>query len=131
MRTTFALLLFTPVLLAAPVPKETEKQKIERLYGKMVDPKGDSKFTLDGDKLVVTLPANETRGHDYEGDPRRGTKGLTKITTAPRVGQEVDGDFTATARVTITLDSKAKHIRDEYPWTFLAGGLEDAWAERE
>lgn len=127
----FLILLLPAVALAAPVPKQTEKEKIEAKFGKIVDPKGDSKFALDGDALKITLPANETRGHDYEGDPRRRPKALTKTTTAPRVEQEVDGDFTATVRVAITLDPKATPIRDEYQWTFLAGGIEVAWAEHE
>jgi regulation of enolase protein 1 (concanavalin A-like superfamily) len=131
MRAVVILLLAPAIALSAPVPKETEKEKIDKLFGKIVDPKEDSKFALDGDKLVVTLPANETRGHDYEGNPDRGIKALTKTTTAPRLVREVDGDFTATVRVTITLDPKAKHIRDEYDWTFLAGGIDVSWSERE
>ena len=128
---TCLFLVVASAALAAPVPKPTEKEKIEARFGKVVDPKGDSKFALDGDKLVITLPANETRGHDYEGDPRHGTKALTKTTTAPRLEREMEGDFTATVRVTIKLDPKAKHIRDKYDWTFLAGGIDVAWAERE
>lgn len=128
----FVTLLLVPALaVAAPVPKVTDTQKIEKLYGKVVDPKGGSKFALDGDKLVITLPANETRSFDYEGGLRGDVKQLKRFTTAPRVERDVEGDFTATVRVTITLDPKVTPIREGYVWSFLCGGIQVSWSDHD
>ena len=49
------------IVTAAPVPKSEMRAKIESKFGKMVDPKADSKFELDNDALKITLPAKEDR----------------------------------------------------------------------
>ncbi len=94
-RCAFVLLALAPLAVAAPVPKDTERQAIEKRYGKVVDPKGDSKFELDGTKLKITLPANEVRDLTHETD------------TAPRVTREVKGDFELTVRIEVHLDEQA------------------------
>jgi len=125
MRTLFTLLLLlAPVALAAPVPKETEKQKIERLYGKVMDPKGDSKFSLDGDKLTVTLPAKEVRSFDYVGERLTDPKTWKKSSTAPRVDFTASGDFQVTVRATLALDPKAEDIRSGHDEAFVGGGIQ-------
>jgi hypothetical protein len=91
--------------VAAPVPKRTEADKIEAKFGKVVDPKGDSKFELDGDALKITLPAEEPRGFGYTHDPKgRADK---KFDHTPRVEFTASGDFVLTVRVNTPLDEKA------------------------
>ncbi len=111
---TLALALLLP---AAPVPKETEKVQIEKLYGKIVDPKGDCKFKLDGDKLLVTLPANRTLNLDRKWDngPKL-THGVLK------------GDFMIHLRVTAPFPENAGPGPD-VEWAYTGGGLEFRWAD--
>lgn len=115
-RCAFVLLALAPVAVAAPVPKDTERQAIEKRYGKVVDPKGDSKFELDGTKLKITLPANQVRD-------------LTqKVDTAPRLTQEVKGDFVLTVRIDVQLDDDAlpldELVEQKIPITAVAGGVQ-------
>jgi regulation of enolase protein 1 (concanavalin A-like superfamily) len=88
-RTLFPLALLLPaVALAAPVPKETEAEKIKRLFGTPADPEKDCKFTLDGEKLVLRTPeASHVFGFG------------NGIGNAPRVTRTVEGDFVATVRI--------------------------------
>lgn len=81
--------LLVPVaVLASPVPKETEAEKLKRLFGTPVDPDKDCNFALDGDKLVIRAPE---AGHVFGfGDG---------IGNAPRVTRPVRGDFVATVRI--------------------------------
>ena len=46
------LLLFTPLALAAPIPPSSEKERIEKLWGKIVSP-GRCEFKLNGKALVI------------------------------------------------------------------------------
>lgn len=128
-----SLLLVPALALAAPVPKVTEKQKIEAKFGKIVDPKGDSKFALDGDKLTVTVPANETRGYGYSADPDDPTDHtkFKKTNTCPRVEFEAAGDFTLTVRVKLTLGAKAKEAGDNRNLAYVAAGVQVASGEND
>jgi hypothetical protein len=72
--------------LASPVPKETEADKLKRLFGTTVDPEKNSKFTLDGEKLVLRVA--DAPHLLQPGDQ-----------SAPRVTRTVEGDFTAQVRV--------------------------------
>jgi hypothetical protein len=73
-------LLVIPLLaVAAPVPKETPADKMKRLFGEVADAKKGYDFTLDGDKLVVTMASNASHNLAEK--------------TLPRVEQEVKGDF--------------------------------------
>jgi len=75
-------LLVLPLLataVAAPVPKEKTALKMKRLYGELADAKKGYDFTLDGDKLVLTMGANASETL-VEKNP-------------PRIEQEVKGDF--------------------------------------
>lgn len=66
------LLLLTPlVALAAPMPKETPADKMKRLFGEVADPRKGYDFTLDGEKLVVTMAANASEKMD-DLPPRTG-----------------------------------------------------------
>jgi hypothetical protein len=109
---TLALALMLP---AAPVPKETEREKIEKLFGKIVDPKCDCQFKLDVAKLLVTLPANETRDLDAKQDH------VPKLTHGT-----LKGDFTIQLRVTapIPWEAGAGPLVKE---AFIGGGLVFHW----
>jgi hypothetical protein len=109
------LLAFPLVAVAAPVPKQTEKDKIEAKFGKIVDPKGDSKFALDGDALKVTLPAGEERRFGYTEDRKQGDK---RFDHTPEVTFPRTGDFTLVVRIVSPTDDDAKGIDG----TAYAGG---------
>lgn len=87
-RLALLLLLALPLLVfAAPVPKETEKDKMKRLFGEVADARKGYDFTLDGDKLVVTMAGNASEN-------------ATSDEKLPRVEQQVKGDFEAMATLT-------------------------------
>jgi hypothetical protein len=124
-RCAFVLLALAPLAVAAPVPKDTERQKIEKLYGKIVDPKGDSKFELDGSKLKITLPANEVRTFSYTTDPDdpNNSKKYKKTNDTPRVEFTAKGDFVLTVRITTPLDADADPPVGKGE-VFLGGGVQ-------
>jgi regulation of enolase protein 1 (concanavalin A-like superfamily) len=109
---TLAIALLMP---AAPVPKVTERQKVEQLFGKIVDPKGDCEFKLNGDHLSVTLPANAPKYLNHEGD------NVPKV--APKLGRAVKGDFAVTVRVAVTLGKEAKS-GGKSELAYLGGGIQ-------
>lgn len=122
---SLVLLLLAPlVAIAAPVPKQTEKEKIEAKFGKVVDPKGDSTFALDGDALKITLPAGEERTFGYTGDdiahPDRSKP--KKFDIAPRVECTRTGDFTLTVRVKAPLNKDAQRPKGQ-TWVYAGGGV--------
>ena len=92
---------------AAPVPKETEAEKIRRLYGKFVDPDRDCTVTLDGSVLKIRVP-----GRPHGLVPPRG------LLNAPRVVRDVEGDFTATVKIRVLAPGG-----DRPPARFTAGLL--------
>lgn len=104
-RSLIALLLIPLLAIAAPVPKQTEREKIEAKFGKIVDPKGDSKFELDGEALKITLPAGEERHFGFTADPadRENIKKYKKFDDNPRVEFTRTGDFVLTVRVSMPL----------------------------
>ena len=110
------LLLLAPLAVAAPVPKNTARERIEKEFGKIVDPKGDCGFDVKGDSLTITMPADEVRDI---------TKG---VDTAPRVEREVTGDFVLTVTISAPLTKKAevakamKGAKDV--WPFVGGGVQ-------
>src|SRR5262249_34889176 len=83
------LLLAAPLVVAAPVPRESHADKIRRLYGTPEDPDKVCTFALDGNALRLTA-AKGLRGLN----PSRG------LVNAPRTLRPVRGDFEATVRVT-------------------------------
>src|SRR5580704_11340407 len=88
MRSVVIVLLVAPLAVAAPIPKETEADKIRRLYGTPEDPDKFCTFALDGNQLRLTA-AKGLRGLN----PSRG------LTNAPRTLKPVRGDFEASVRV--------------------------------
>jgi len=110
-RHLFALLLLPLVAVAAPVPKEKPETKIKRLYGEIADAKKGYDFTLDGDKLVVTMGPSVSESLEEK--------------TPPRVEREVKGDFEV--RVAVTLAPPPATGTDTSVG-FITGGL-GLWAE--
>jgi hypothetical protein len=95
-RTVFLLLMvaLSPAFaLASPVPKETEADKLKRLFGATVDPEKNSKFMLDGEKLVVRV--TDAPHLMQQGDQ-----------SAPRVTRTVEGDFTAQVQIRLPAPRK-------------------------
>ncbi len=89
-RALLVLFAIPAIALAAPVPKETEADKIKRLFGATVDPEKNSKFSLDGEKLVLRV--TDAPHLMQLGD-----------LSAPRVTRTVEGDFTASVRISLPL----------------------------
>jgi hypothetical protein len=116
------VLLLPMTATAGPVPKapkETDQQKLERLFGFSVDPDKDCKFTLTGEnKLRVQLSA---AAHPI--DPGR------ELTNTPRVVRTVEGDFTARVRVTLIDPAELKPAPKKPDGLFKAGLLISAGGE--
>ncbi len=89
MRHFFPLLLLPLVAVAAPVPKEKPKAKMERLFGTIADAKKGYDFSLDGEKLVLTMDANASDSLNEKAPPQ--------------VGREVTGDFEAQVTVSFPI----------------------------
>jgi len=88
-RTQVLLVFALPsIALASPVPKETEAEKLKRLFGTPADVDKDCRFELDGDKIVLRNPE---AGHVFGFG--------TGMGNAPRVTRSVEGDFVATVRI--------------------------------
>jgi len=89
--TLAAILALTPV---PPIPNgPTEAERMERLFGKPVDPDGDCTFRLDGNKLVITVP---DKPHALED-------GKPTYSNAPRVLRDAGGNFRAQVKVVCRL----------------------------
>jgi hypothetical protein len=110
------LLLVAPVLaVAAPAPPPSEKEQIEKLWGKIVSPAAECEFKLAGKALTIRTA----------GQPARGLR--TENETIPRVAKTVAGDFEMTVKVASATPPgrEAKHT-DSWPWTraglYMVGG---------
>ncbi|MCI0703326.1 MAG: DUF1349 domain-containing protein [Planctomycetia bacterium] len=121
--TTLFALLVPATLLSAPIPPLSEKQKIERFWGKIHAPTDKHEFKLDGRHLTIRT----------DGEPTD-KPSVCNHTMHPRVARTVTGDFEATVRVVAAAipDVKAKYPNN---WAasragmFVSGG--DAYAELE
>jgi regulation of enolase protein 1 (concanavalin A-like superfamily) len=80
-------------------------------FGQVVDPDGDCKLEASDGKLKITLPG--TKVHDLSGVREENSR------NAPRVLQEVEGNFTATVKVTCALEP----ARQEKNNSFNGAGL--------
>jgi regulation of enolase protein 1 (concanavalin A-like superfamily) len=111
-------LLLTPVLVAAPVPRD-EAGRISRLYGTVHDPDKGTEFRSAGDTLRVSVPP----------EPRL-LGPWCKVVSAPRVWREVGGDFTVTVRVTFPIRSPVPAKHEEVPESRAGGGIV-IWTDAE
>jgi hypothetical protein len=89
MHPALAMILAAPLAMGAPVPDRKDAERMEKLFGKPVDPNKDCKFTLDGNKLVIAVP--ETTHALPQGKER--------MINAPRVMRDVKGNFRARVKV--------------------------------
>jgi regulation of enolase protein 1 (concanavalin A-like superfamily) len=109
-RCAFVLFALTPLAVAAPVPKESETEKIKKLYGEIVDPDKDCKFKLDGEKLLITMPGGKR--YEYwdldEKPPWNQANDWKALTNCPRVLREIEGDFVVTVRAYASLPKEPK-----------------------
>ena len=103
LRITAVLLVLASLAVAAPVPKESEAEKIKKAFGEIVDPDKDCKFKLDGEKLVLTMPGGKRYDYWDEKLPGKPSEQEKPITNCPRVLREAEGDFVITVRVTAAL----------------------------
>ena len=115
-RPALLLLLITPVLYAAPVPRLTEKEQIEKNWGKVFAPSKKCEFKLDGTSLTIRSDGEACFGFSEGADSKM-----------PRVTNTVSGDF----EVTVTVKAAATpnpdvEREDSWPWTragvFVTGG---------
>lgn len=105
--TVFALALLA---VAAPVPPETDAARMKRLFGTPVDPVGDCRFQMAGDKLTLRV-----------GDASRETGQAREYRNAPRTGRPVRGDFAVRVRVTADLPADLTPINPVVRWSHTAG----------
>ncbi len=84
-------LLMTPVLAAAPIPKD-EAGRITRVYGTVHDPDRGAEFRNAGDTLHVSVPLGPRLFVPFKG-----------IHNAPRVWREVRGNFTVSVKVSFPI----------------------------
>jgi regulation of enolase protein 1 (concanavalin A-like superfamily) len=111
-RALFVLALLPLLLVAAPVPKETDTQKLAKLFGTPVDPLQDCKFTLDGTRLTVTAGKGD---HDLSVQ--------NKVLNAPRVLKEIEGDFEMRVKVSGEYPKGAKSGTERTNIVFYGHGL--------
>jgi regulation of enolase protein 1 (concanavalin A-like superfamily) len=112
MRRSLLLLPFVSLVVAAPVPKETETDKLYRHFGSPVDPAKDCKFTLDGTKLTVNVGKGD---HDLSVQSNE--------MNAPRVLKEIEGDFTVSVKVSGDYPKGAKGASEKRTIAFYGAGI--------
>jgi len=100
------------VAFAAPIHKETDAQKLQKLYGTPVDPLKDCKFTVDGSKLTITAGKGD---HDLAVE--------AKILDAPLVLKEIEGDFSMVVKVSGDFPKRAKGATEKRSLVFYGAGL--------
>src|SRR5215510_9119964 len=98
---TLATFVWPLAASAAPPPKLVNDGKRIPGWGTIVDPESDCVIKGDKDKLTITVPATH-----HTLNPERAMN-------APRVLQEVDGNFTATVKVTCELDPGKNSTRNK------------------
>lgn len=112
-RLPFLSVLALPLLaVAAPIPKETDAEKLAKLFGTPVDPLKDCKFTLDGTKLTLTAGKGD---HDLAVE--------AKEMNAPRVVKEIEGDFSVSVKVSGEYPKGAKGATEKRTIVFYGAGI--------
>ncbi len=103
--------LITPVLVAAPVPKD-EAGRITRLYGTIHDPGKGAEFRNTGDTLRVSVPLGPHLLAHAKG-----------VVNAPRVWREIRGNFTVTVKVLFPIRSPTPVKHTDAIESRAGGGL--------
>ena len=110
------LVLLVPMFaVAAPAPPPSEKEQIEKLWGKIVSPTADCEFKLAGKSLTIRTAGQPARGLRDEKEP------------IPRVARKVAGDFEMTVKVVdATPPSRLAQHQESWPWSraglYVVGG---------
>lgn len=112
MKAATLLMLLPLVAVAAPVPKETDAQKLEKAFGKPVDPNKDCEFAFDGKKLTMKAGKGDHALHVQQGRM-----------AAPRTLKEVAGDFVATVKAAAEPPKDAKPALASRNFLFHSQGL--------
>jgi hypothetical protein len=101
------VLLVSASTTASPVPKETEAEKLKRLFGTpvTVDPK--CKFNLEGEKLRVQVPP--------------GNHARPEAATVPRTSRKVTGDFTLDVGICVVVPEGTRGTQDKSEAVVSAG----------
>lgn len=109
---TLPILAAMSVLSAAPIPKESPKERIQTLFGTVQDPDQDCETTLvERRTLRIRIPGKH---HSMYGDVGH--------TNAPRVMRSVSGDFVAQVRVHVQFDPRGAAADQGLP-PAVGGGL--------
>jgi regulation of enolase protein 1 (concanavalin A-like superfamily) len=90
-RVVILLVAVSLPVTAAPPPTETEAAKLKRLWGETSDPDKDCTFSLDGDRLRISMPAS-VHSIDISGNRKN----------APRVLRDAIGDFVMNVKIVKT-----------------------------
>ena len=113
---TLALALLLPLFaIAAPVPPPSEKQQIEKRWGKILSPAKECEFKLRAGALTIRTARQPARGLRTEKEP------------IARVAKKVGGDFEMTVKVAYATPParEAKH-NESWPWSraglYMVGG---------
>jgi regulation of enolase protein 1 (concanavalin A-like superfamily) len=106
------LMLLVGVVFAAPIPKENDDNKLEKLFGKKVDPNKDCEFTFDGKKLTIKAGKGDHSLHV-----------LQQRMQAPRIHREIEGDFVAEVKVSAEYPMGAKSVVPNRSHRFHSLGL--------
>ncbi|MGL4420304.1 MAG: hypothetical protein ACRCZF_06550, partial [Gemmataceae bacterium] len=105
-----ASIVVLSVAVATPVPRETEAQRVTRLWGTFIDPDKGSSITLI-DKIKLKMSS---------GPGPRGINPANGLNNAPRTLRELTGNFTATVR--IVNDVAPPGVKTGGPGFVLSGG---------
>ncbi|MCZ2343048.1 MAG: DUF1349 domain-containing protein [Bacteroidales bacterium] len=111
-RLMVGILMTVSVLSAAPIPKESPKERLQHLFGTVFDPDQDCEITLvERRQLRIRVPGKH---HSMYGDVGH--------TNAPRVMRTVSGDFVAQVRVRVQFDKLGLAVDQGLP-PAAGGGL--------
>ena len=123
MRAFLTMLILATVAQAAPVPKPSAKEQVEAKFGKIVDPKGDTDFKMDGKTLVVMLPGNAVKIIEVDREEEF-EKPRKMVGNSPTIEfKEFKGDFEVEFAVTIKLSPKAGGHDGKRVAVFAGAGL--------
>lgn len=103
MRRTSGLMLAIAVLLSSPGFSQDRPARTLKSWGQVVDPAGDCRFNVDGDRLTIDVPGTK---HDLSAEV-----GDMK---APRVLRVIEGDFIAQVKVSGNVRHAGNRTSDEY-----------------
>jgi hypothetical protein len=106
--------LFVAFLGAPPSHGEDKKPQEIKGWGTVVDPAGDCKVLDKDGKLTITVPGTH---HDLNPTPRFDN------VLAPRVLQEVEGDFTIQVKVEVFPRPQANTASSKAGISFVGAGL--------